>query len=225
MKMKFGALVVDGSGKIGGHVASKNRSGNYLRTKVTPVNPNTVAQQNVRAILGSLATAWSSLTDAQRLSWNNAVSEFAKTDIFGDIKNPSGFNLFIKLNSNLATIGNSPLTDAPIKEEIPYTGLTSAVMDISSATGVLTFDTGNYDSVSLFVKATPALSAGITNVKSFLRGTGVIIPAGDTASFYADYVAKFGIPAVGSNITLTVQPIVATGQKGVEQSIKVLVQA
>ena len=30
MKMKWGALVVDGRGKIGGQVASKNRAGAYL---------------------------------------------------------------------------------------------------------------------------------------------------------------------------------------------------
>jgi len=47
MKMKFGAIVVDGRGKIGGHVASKNRGGAYLRTKVTPSNPQTGYQAAV----------------------------------------------------------------------------------------------------------------------------------------------------------------------------------
>jgi hypothetical protein len=47
MKMKFGAIVTEGRGKIGGHVASKNKSGAYLRTKVTPVNRQSVAQSNV----------------------------------------------------------------------------------------------------------------------------------------------------------------------------------
>ena len=37
MKTKFGAIIVAGSGKINGFVASKNRAGAYLRTKVTPV--------------------------------------------------------------------------------------------------------------------------------------------------------------------------------------------
>ena len=59
MKLKFGAIVTDGRGKIGGHVASKNRSGAYLRTKVTPSNPNTVAQVQVRSILASLSQSWS----------------------------------------------------------------------------------------------------------------------------------------------------------------------
>ena len=39
MKIKFGSEVVDGRGKIGGHVYSKNKGGAYKRTKVTPSNP------------------------------------------------------------------------------------------------------------------------------------------------------------------------------------------
>ena len=96
MKLKFGALVVDGSGKIGGQVVSSNRGGKYLRTKVTPSNPSTVAQQNARALLSSLSTQWADLTEAQRLSFNSAVSNFATTDIFGvkckSFKRWFGFN-------------------------------------------------------------------------------------------------------------------------------------
>lgn len=59
MKIKYGAGIVDGSGKLNGWVASKNRGGSYMRTKVTPLNPSTSAQQNARGILGSLSTQWS----------------------------------------------------------------------------------------------------------------------------------------------------------------------
>ena len=107
MKAQFGALVVAGSGKINGWVASRNRGGAYFRTKVTPLNPSTSAQQNARGILGSLSTQWSQLTEEQRLSFNNAVASFATTDIFGDIRNPSGINLFVKLNTNLINTGQA----------------------------------------------------------------------------------------------------------------------
>ena len=95
MKIKYGAIIVDGSGKIGGHVASKNRSGSYLRTKTTPSNPNTTAQAQARSVLASLSTGWGVLTDDQRKSWNDAVGDYAKTDIFVDFKNPSGINLYV----------------------------------------------------------------------------------------------------------------------------------
>ena len=127
MKLKFGAIVTDGRGKIGGHVASKNRAGAYLRTKVTPSNPNTVAQAQARGILASLSQAWGQLTDFQRKGWNEAVKEWGTTDIFGDIKKPSGINLFVKLNANLASVGMPQVSDVPAKAEVP-----SAIIIIGS---------------------------------------------------------------------------------------------
>lgn len=67
MKLKFGAIVVDGRGKIGGHVASKNGAGAYLRTKVTPTNPQTARQSFVRALFAAITAAWSGLTASQVL--------------------------------------------------------------------------------------------------------------------------------------------------------------
>jgi len=51
MKTLFGAIVVDGRGKLGGHVASKNRHGSYFRTKVSPSQPASQYSANVRAAL------------------------------------------------------------------------------------------------------------------------------------------------------------------------------
>ena len=42
-KIKFGMMMTDASGKLGGQVFSKNRGGSYVRTKVTPTNPQTAA--------------------------------------------------------------------------------------------------------------------------------------------------------------------------------------
>src|SRR4051812_170938 len=84
MKVKFGSLVVDGRGKIGGHVLSKNRGGAYMRTKVTPINPQTADQSTVRGTLTSLSQSWRALTQNQITAWNNAVQNFQSTDIFGD---------------------------------------------------------------------------------------------------------------------------------------------
>src|SRR6056297_1294291 len=102
MKMKFGALVTDGRGKIGGQVASKNRYGSYLRTKVTPSNPQTASQLNVRSVLAALSSGWRDLTQAQRDGWNAAVLDFQKTNVFGDTITPTGKNLYTRLNAALS---------------------------------------------------------------------------------------------------------------------------
>ena len=134
MKMKFGAIVTDGRGKVGGHVASKNRAGSYLRSKVTPVNPRSLSQVNVRQRLSTLSIAWRGLTASQRLQWNRAVENFAKTDIFGDLRNPSGFNLFQRLNNNLLSTGSAQINVPPTPVAVP--SLTSLTPTCSTGAAV-----------------------------------------------------------------------------------------
>ena len=225
MKIKFGSLVVAGSGKIGGHVAAKNRGGAYLRTKVTPLNPNTAAQAGARSLLASLSTAWASLSDDQRKSWNDAVASFATTDIFGDLRNPSGINLYVKLNANLSNSGQALLNFAPEKTDVPFLGVNSVIIDISAQ--IIEVST-SYPDPSEFgtkVSATPGMSQGVNFVKSQLRtiSGGADITA--SADLYNNYVIKYGVPTVGANIVFSFAPINGSGQQGVAQSIKAVVQA
>jgi len=217
--MKFGALVVAGSGKIGGHVASKNRGGAYLRTKTTPSNPNTSYQAGARSLLASLASQWRELTEAQRLAWNGAVAQFATTDIFGDIKNPSGINLFVKLNANLANSGQAQLTSPPEKIEVPTGALTGAEFVIADSTLTIASENGLTTDNICRLQSSGPVSQGVTNVKSKMRTIMSSEALDDSLANYAAYVAKFGAPVVGQKIFLSVAPITATGQVGVAQTI------
>jgi len=225
MKAQFGALVVAGSGKINGWVASRNRGGAYFRTKVTPLNPSTSAQQNARGILGSLSTQWSQLTEEQRLSFNNAVASFATTDIFGDIRNPSGINLFVKLNTNLLNTEQAQITSAPAKEEFIYSGISSVDMDVSSQSVSLTLANGSNDGSLVLLFATPTLTNGTTFVKNRLRLIGSASVDGSGIDATAGYIAKFGAFALGANIVAGYKLISATGQASVFQSLKATVVA
>jgi hypothetical protein len=225
MKAQFGALVVAGSGKINGWVASRNRGGAYFRTKVTPINPSTAAQQNARGILGSLSTQWSQLTEAERLSFNNAVADFATTDIFGDIRNPSGINLFVKLNTNLINTGQGQITSAPAKEEFLYSGIVSVDMDVSLQTALVTLANTDNGGSKVLVLATPTLSNGTTFVKNRLRVVASADIVVDEIDLTAGYLAKYGAFALGANIVVGFRIISATGQASVFQSLKAAVVA
>jgi hypothetical protein len=225
MKVKFGSIIVAGSGKIGGHVVAKNRGGAYLRTKTTPTNPNTSYQAAARANLSAFATAWKLLSEANRLSWANAVTQWKSTDIFGDIKNPSGINLYTKVNLNLASIGVAALNTAPSKLEIPFSPLLSAVIDISDNETVLSFDNSDIDGKAVQVWGTPAVSQGVSFVKNQYRafaygtvGAGELVIAGD-------YASRFGTPVAGTKVFIQCRVIEANGQTGVLQSVVATVQA
>jgi len=225
MKMKFGAIVTDGRGKIGGHVASKNRQGAYLRTKVTPSNGQTSFQQGVRNLFTQLSQAWRSLTQAQRDSWNGAVASFSKTDIFGDLRNPSGANLFQKLNNNLQSVGVAILTDAPLPVEVPNTSLIEITETaVTGAMNLVLSDAVALGS-SLKVFATAPMSPGKNFVKSEFRLiTTLDAETATPVSVNTEYLAKFGAaPLFGQKVFFKVLPISTdSGQAGSASSASLI---
>jgi hypothetical protein len=229
MKIKWGALVVDGRNKIGGQVASKNRHGAYMRNKVTPVNPQSASQVTVRARLSGFAAGWRGLTAAQRLAWNAAVSDYKKTDIFGDIQNPSGFNLYVKLNSNLANIGIAAISNPPLPQAVSV--FTTGTL--AAAAGAQTMSLTVTPAVqpvgeTIVVRATPGISAGKSFVKSEFRQIGTFTAA--VAGAYdlaANYIAKFG-PIGPAGVKVFVEVIhvnETTGQASQVQQYNAIVAA
>ena len=228
MKIKFGALVVAGRGKIGGHVASRNRAGAYLRTKVTPVNPATVYQVAVRNRLAGISTDWRGLTAAQRIAWNAAVSDYAKTDIFGDIRNPSGFNLHQKLNNNLVNVAQAQIAAPPLPEAVDAFTSVSLAAANGAQTVTLTYAPAIAVDHSALVYFTPAISPGVSFVKSEYRQTDVIVTADNSPfSIETEYIAKYGVVgAEGMKIFVQlVQINWGTGQAGIPISASCLIAA
>lgn len=220
-------IVVAGRGKIGGHVASANRSGAYFRTKVTPVNPQTSFQNEVRSRLGGLSQAWRGLTEAQRAGWNGAVGSYSKTDIFGDIRNPSGINLFQRLNNNLLTIGQSQIDDAPQPSEVFTSALGAFSIELTTPTYEIEFDTAVPADVNVKVFATPGLSPGKASVAAQFRLIDTPVGAAATSfDISAGYIAKFGVPPVGSKVFVKVVFVNnTTGQESTQQTLSTIVLA
>jgi hypothetical protein len=201
MKAKFGMVVVAGSGKIGGHVASHNRAGAYFRTKVTPVNPQSTAQLAVRNRLGTRSQAWRGLTDAQRSAWNAAVSAFAKTDIFGDLKNPTGFNLYQKLNNNLVTVGAAAITVPPIPAAVSTVTITSITPAAGTGLVPMVLSGAVPASTAMKVFATAPQSPGVSFVKSEYRLITTLAAATATpVALGTAYTTKFGSFTAGQKI-------------------------
>ena len=228
MKIKFGAIVTDGRGKIGGHVASKNRAGAYMRTKVTPVNPQSSYQLGVRNRFTGLSQGWRGLTQAQRDAWNGAVSDYQRTDIFGDLKNPTGINLYQRLNNNLLTIGESAVTTPPLPEAVQAVVLSSVAAANGAGTLTATYAPAIDADTKVKVFATAAQSPGKSFVKSEYRLIDVIVTADASPfSIETEYEAKFGaIGAAGQKIFMKFVPVnLNTGQEGTASQASAIISA
>jgi len=223
MKIKFGALVVEGRGKLGGHVASKNGSGAYLRTKTTPTNPQTVFQSQARTLFATISQRWSGLTSSQRSGWNGAVSDWSKTDVFGDLKKPSGKALFQRLNNQAQSSGYNAVEDVPAKLQMVEGILTNGTINIGAS--ALTIN-GVYagGDARVVVSATTSLSQGTKFVKNKLRQiNGDIGSSSNPPALYTSYTDRFGIPTAGDNVYIGVKYVLPNGQASPMQIIKVTV--
>lgn len=227
MKIKWGMMMTDGRGKLGGQVASKNRGGAYVRTKVTPVNPQSLAQSSVRANFSAVSALWRGLTDENRASWNEAVNNWQRTDIFGDLKTPSGFNLFMRLCTPLQNAFGDVIIGlyAPTPVEMPALSDVSATYDTGADTLSLATDVANdldLDQYVYNIYATAPQSAGKSFVKNDFRLIGWVEADASTRDIAGLYNAKFGNLPVNSNVQIRVQALSrATGQLGVPFDVKV----
>lgn len=214
MKIKFGAIVTDGRNKIGGHVASKNKAGNYLKTKSTPTNPSTTYQSAVRQNFGSLAQSWRGLTQVQRDSWISGAPNFPYTDIFGDTKILSGFSLYMQLNSNLNSVGATLLETCPSAASVSGATINSVEMTTNTTMSVDFLPAPVPAGHAFVLSATPILTDGRAFSKSQIRQIHVL-PAATATAFNANnyWTGRFGEFLGTSKIYFGLHSVLlATGQ-------------
>jgi len=194
-----GIGTVDGRGKLNGSVASKNKGGNYWRTKVTPTNPRSAAQSQVRSNMSYVSRAWKELDAVDRDAWNSIADSFPYTNIFGETKTLSGFAFWTKLNMNKMQNGSGTLYDMPPTMDGPV-GLTLGAVEIV-ATGDQ-FDvnlTGTASGNSTWVFASKPVSNGVGATPSGMKFIKFVSGVTTTIDIFAAYTAIFGsLPAAGT---------------------------
>ena len=205
-KINFGGGVTDMRGKLAGNAYSRNKSGAYVRAKVTPVNPNTVRQSEVRALFGSLSAAWRTLSDAERQSFIDQSPNYPKTDIFGNAIQRSGQQLYMHLNQQLIANGSSPISTCPPPVEVEAFTVGSTTLDVSLSSFGL-FGTGTVPAgTQLIIEASQPMSAGVSNPGTKYRtiDSNAVENSG-TVNLATTYAAVFGaintIP-VGSKVCI-----------------------
>lgn len=219
--------MADARNKLNGNVFSKNRYGAYIRTKVTPVNPQTSYQQNQRQQLASLSSQWRGLTQAQRDAWISSTGNFPRTDIFGNTKILSANVLFVGLNKNLLNAGEDTIDDAPAPVSIPEI----QISDLSAAAGTpalsFSIDPAALPSdTALFVKATGNVGPGKQFVKNLLRFIGTATPTTGSVDILSAWQARFGTLVAGQRITVQIYLVsTITGQAGIPSEDTTIVGA
>lgn len=220
MKLEFGMIVTQGSGKLGGHVFTKGRNGNNARTKVKPINRRTTAQVDQRGSLSSLSAAWRALTQAQRDAWTSAGLNYTHHNNFGQKFKPTGKNFYTEINLNLLTAGSATVASPPAST--PAFEITALGFDAHTVPGTytLTFAPTPVPAANTIeVSATRPLSQGVASPGSAYRKVTVLAAAvGSPFDLTAAYTAKFGAIPAGTKVFVRAKAIQSvTGQPGLPQ--------
>lgn len=217
-RIKFGAVVTGASGKIGGHVFSNSMGGATLSTKSNKGkgrlhSANSFnSSSNLRSIQGAvtmtgLAQQWRTLTNNQRLAWQNAAQNFPQVGKMGDTIFLRGYHLFIKTNVLYSqTFGN--VLDLP-----PTAGL-AGVAGVFSASASFSGDITigwsadwgvNY---ALIVSASMSVSIGLGTSVNKIKQVVTIADGTDFSQVITnEYKAVYGDISVGAKLFFSFQLI------------------
>ena len=218
MKIKFGSIVTDGSGKLGGHVYSKNRGGNYIRTNKVPSNPRTAAQILARSRFGQASSGWKELSEVQRAAWVEFAANNPYTDSLGDQRHLSASSAYTRSGNNLMNVGKAPINvPAEVNEAMTFESFRATFT--SSGTAEVDFvglDTANFGNARLLVKASPSFPSSQKYAANKMRIVGAyedtdIDAQTDTLDFASDYISVFGGMIQGMRIAWEIHLIDSNG--------------
>ena len=217
MLVKWGSIIVKGSGKLGGHVFSSGASGASVHTLARARNPQSRNQMAVRSRFTELTQSWRDLTENERESWYDAESSFSRVNRFGDVVTLSGKNLYESLNTNRQILGLSVINMAPLPAEIPKNRVTEVEISVSTIQ-IEIF--GDFEpSTTYVVVATPGLSNGVRFFNNSIRNIGIgptdaagaRIPGVQTQ--YGNYKKQFGTPIPGTKTFVGTYSVSTSGQR------------
>lgn len=200
------------SGSYQGITASRNRFGQYLRTRASPVQPRTPAQLNQRARMTTNAAAWRSITDAQRAGWLSLGLNISRTDSLGQSYTLNGFAAFCSVNNNKLDAGDATVSDAPAIVT-PVDLITATVTLTAAAFSIAYTTTPLAAGVRLYAFVSPQKSAGTKFNGDYRLLTVSAAAAASPLVLTALYTAKFGVPIVGNRVFISLQTY-AAGFKG-----------
>ena len=209
--MKF--LDTPRSGSYQSITASRNRYGQYLRSRATPVNPRSSAQGAARGRLSANAAAWRGLTSAQRAGWGALASQMSRTDALGTGYVLNAFGAFLSVNNNLLLVGSARVSDAPALVT-PSTPDSVTLTLTASAFSVAYTPTPLGAGTRLLAYASPQRSSG-RSFEGDLRFTLASTAAqASPLVLTTAYAARFGTPIAGNRVFCSFHTMVAGFRSG-----------
>jgi hypothetical protein len=196
-------LDIPQSGSVAAVTSSRNRSGQYRRSRAMPTQPRTAPQVQARARLSQMSAAWRGLTDVQRASWKGFADSFSTVNSIGSTIQLTGAQCFVKLNCVLLLLGSAVISTPPALPAfgaVTASGLTASAAVPSLALAGVTPTVP----VTHMIYASPQLSAGVSYCGTYRYLGQITTYTSGSYDLLALYTAKFGSLVTGNKIFVKV---------------------
>lgn len=217
-------LNVPQSGSAADITASRNRFGQYDRTRAMPVQPRTERQTLIRGLLTEASQAWRGLTDAVRAAWNAYASVTPSLDSLGQTVYPTGHQRFVGLYVALSNAGLAVPPTVPV-EAPPAPPIFDSISLFDDGTFTVSLTDAPTVAQPALIEVSPQASAGVSfngDYRFLLAATAQPVGGIDLA---AAYTAKFGAPILGRRIFVRVSLINVDGGKSLPAVTSAVVAA
>lgn len=198
-------------GKVFAHKVGSSFS--TMKKYVSAGNPNTEAQQLVRATFALTSAGWAALTEAQRNLWNAAAPDWANTGIFG-YKSQSGKNLYTGCNIALAMAGLNSIVEP--SEKTLRASILSLTVQPTLQIDIAASDATTANVIQVALSA--PLSVGTSVVPKVSIFQNLTMVEDNSISLKAAYLLKYGAGAVGSKVGYEIRTVSKGGNVSLLQS-------
>jgi hypothetical protein len=176
------SLLSDIRGSVGGTTYSRNRGGSYARNRTVPINPQSSSQTRARSDLAQYSVGWASLTNAQRLAWNQYAETVVALNVLGESITYTGQQMYIRSNTllelaSLAAVNSPPPSNVQLS--IAFGDSPTVNYDVSDNEIVATLQQNFTGTVLVFTG--PPQSVGSYSLKVPYRFFGTQVLANQTA--------------------------------------------
>lgn len=210
------------SGNLGDYSVAQVNGQPVLRARPTSSGAESEAQSRQRALVGSLAQTWKTLSPTQKNGWLLLGAQM--TDAKG--RALTGFQAFIMVNTTLGTIGSAYVMDAPASPTpppaLPPVLMLQARQTVTSPFSLI-LSSPAYAGRVLISGASSVLAGRDSLIASAFKPLGQQVGLGTGTNLTALYVARFGIPALGMKVALRLTPVTDAGFRGIPRMIMAVV--
>ena len=207
-------LDVPQSGSQASTTASRNRFGQYNRTRAMPTQPRTASQVAARATFTDASQAWRGLTLFVRQAWNAYAAMTPKLDSLGQTIFQTGHQAFVGLYAVYVSAGLSVPPEIPI--QAPPVSPIITVGEFSAEAIPITVDPGLIADQIALVYASPPTSKGVTfngDYRFMKAVVGNVVPVTDI-DIIVPWEVKFGAPQLNQQIFIRLFMTSALSGKG-----------